>query len=58
MRARKEERNQAIWEAVRAGRMQKDIAQDFGLSRGRVCKIYHEHDERMREGGENETDHL
>lgn len=58
MRARKEERNQAIWEAVRAGRMQKDIAQDFGLSRGRVCKIYHEHDSRMREGGENETDHL
>lgn len=58
MRARKEERNQAIWEAVRAGRMQKDIAQDFGLSRGRVCKIYHEYDSRMREGGENETDHL
>lgn len=39
MRARKEERNQAIWKAHKEGKMQKEIAEEFGLSRGRVCKI-------------------
>ena len=39
MRARKESRNQAILKAYKEGRMQKEIAKDFGLSRGRVCKI-------------------
>lgn len=41
MRARKEERNQAILEAHRSGKSQYIIAKDFGLSQGRVCKIIH-----------------
>ncbi len=46
MRARKEERNQAIWKAHKEGKMQKEIAEEFGLSRGRVCKIFNEQDRR------------
>lgn len=60
MRARKEERNQAIWKAYKEGKMQKDIAKEFGLSRGRVCKIFNEQDRRNaflrgREGDRNEA---
>ena len=44
MRARKEERNQYVWEQYRKGRTQKEIAKELGLSQGRVCKIYNNQD--------------
>ena len=39
MRARKAERNNKMFEDYESGIMQKDIAEKYGLSRGRVCKI-------------------
>lgn len=39
MRARKADRNKKILEDYESGIMQKEIAEKYGLSRGRVCKI-------------------
>lgn len=39
MRARKVERNNEIFDLYMSGVSQKAIAEKFGLSRGRVCKI-------------------
>ena len=39
MRARKAERNKKMLQDYESGIMQKDIAEKYGLSRGRVCKI-------------------
>ena len=39
MRARKAERNKKMLDDYENGIMQKDIAERYGLSRGRVCKI-------------------
>lgn len=39
MRARKAERNKKMLQDYENGIMQKDIAEKYGLSRGRVCKI-------------------
>lgn len=39
MRARKWKRNNEIFEMWVSGKSQKEIAAEFNLSRGRVCKI-------------------
>ena len=39
MRARKAERNNEIFDLWISGKSQKEIAQKYGLSQGRVCKI-------------------
>ena len=39
MRARKTDRNKKILDDFESGIKQKDIAEKYGLSRGRVCKI-------------------
>lgn len=39
MRERKVERNNEIFDLYMSGMSQKAIAEKFGLSRGRVCKI-------------------
>ena len=39
MRARKWKRNNEIFDLYMSGVSQKEIAEKFGLSRGRICKI-------------------
>lgn len=39
MRERKVERNNEIFGLYLTGMSQKEIAEKFGLSRGRICKI-------------------
>lgn len=44
MRARKEERNKAMWNDWKSGMMQKDVAKKYGLCRARTCTILHNQD--------------
>lgn len=73
MRARKEERNQAMWQDWKSGMMMKDIAKKYNLCTARTCTILHNQDrwnaeKRMnpyelkkhieRRMKENEADHM